>query len=146
MVTIQLRALDSGDETDTADSESYKELCRNLRHHSKRVDDELNECMKRFKVIRRKVQEESPDLTDVTLQPRPATAKWLESHNLTLTPTFQEFFTAFLREHSDHERLDVSARTVWLHSDALSMFGYNKKQQDPVPILDILARLPEAFY
>lgn len=145
MQKVSLEELDTGKDSDL-ETESYKDLCRNLRHHSKRVDQELQECMKRFKLIRRKVQEESPDLTEVALQPRPATAAWLESRGLSSTPTFQEFFTTFLQHHADHERLDLSARTIRLHTDTLRVFGYPKTQKEPVALLDLLARLPEAFY
>jgi hypothetical protein len=150
MITISISQLDTNKHDDNeqsdTDSESYKEMCRNLRSHSKRVDKELDECMKRFKIIRRKVQEEQADFTEAALQPRPDTLKWLKAHDISATPTFQEFFSAFLQAHKDNERLDISARTIRLHKDALTMFGFTNTQEEPICLLKLLSRMPEAFY
>lgn len=145
MQATSLASLDQGEESGP-DHESYKELCLNLRTHSKRVESELDACIQRFKALRRKVQDESPGFNEVPLQPRRAAAAWLQARNLEAQPLFQDFFTAFLKEHAEQQRLDLSARTIQLNPDALALFGYPKRHKEAVPLLDLLAKLPDVFH
>ena len=103
------------------------------------------ETLNKLKLAQHKLKMELEQLSETELRSRPTLRAWLRARDLPLDCSFQEFFQAFLDEHKQEYRLDLSDRTILLNKDGCKLFGVEGKNVK-VTIRDLLERLPLLYH
>lgn len=134
---------ESADESGTEDI-SLEDTLESLKRNAKAAEVHLLESLKQMKVFQRNLAKEAKSI-EVPLQPKTRMMKWLTDRGLKVESTFQEFFEAFIEEHKQDHRLDLSSRTIQLNRAACILFGY-KDTSPKIPLFEILERLPSLYY
>ena len=132
------------DTADELDDISLEDSLEGLKRDAKAVEVHLLESIKQLKHVQKRVAQESKTI-EVPLQPTTRMMKWLTDRSLNVESTFQEFFEAFVEEHTKGHRLDVSARTIQLNTPACILFG----MKEPEPVLhlyEILEKVQVLYY
>lgn len=124
---------------------SLDDTLESLKRNAKAVDVFFQETRKKLKDFQKKVAEETGGLNEVPLQPRTRMMKWLTDHGLPVECTFLDFFEAFIDDHKEEHRLDLSKRSICLNEEACILFGM--KGKDPlVSLYDVLEKLNVLYY
>lgn len=131
------------DESDI-DSVGIDELCEVLDRSCKQVTDLYNDTYMQFRGLRKKVKDEMNTLDRTPLKPKSHVKRWLRKHNLSETPTFQEFFGVICDELTKGDRLDLSSRTVRPTKEIASLFQI--EAETPIHVLDLLMKSTEVFH
>lgn len=142
METISIVFLEE-DDSDTSD-ESLKELCQSLQRSSLQLAETVEDTYTHFKGLRRKVKEEEYSLDKMPLKPRAHTRKWLEAKGLSEKITYTEFFEEVLKELSQDNRLDLSARTLVPTNSLATLLKIPK--ENPIHIIDFISLAPTLFH
>jgi hypothetical protein len=125
--------------------EAIEEALSSLKASAKVVEDTLVTTINRLKRIQQKVRLEVEELSETELRSKPALRLWLQERSLENDCSFQEFFQAFLEEHKEEHRLDLTDRSLLLNKDACKLFGLqgsNVKMSMP----ELLQRLPLIYH
>ena len=73
------------------------------------------------------------------MQPKTRMMKWLTDRHFAVESSFTDFFEAFIEEHKEEHRLDLSTRSIYLNTRACILLGY--KDCDPcISIYDVIER------
>ena len=132
------------EEESDLDSVGIDELCQALNKSCKQVTDLYNDTYMQFRGLRKKVKEEMHTMDRQPLKPKSASVKkWLKSHNLPETPTFQEFFDVVCSELQKEDRLNLSDRTITPTKEIAKLFSV--KAETPIHVLDFLTQATEVF-
>lgn len=130
------------DESDL-DSVGIDELCQALDKSCKQVADLYNDTYMQFRGLRKKVKDEMHTLDRQPLKPKPHVKRWLKKHNLSETPSFQEFFAVVCDELSKSDRLDLTNRTLTPTKEIASLFRV--EAEVAIHVLDLLMQATEVF-
>ncbi len=103
------------------------------------------ETLNKLKLAQHKLKMEMEQLSETELRSKPVLRAWLKARDLPLDCSFQEFFQAFLDEHKQDYRLDLSDRTVLLNKDGCKLFAVEGKNVK-LGIRDLLERLPLLYH
>jgi hypothetical protein len=133
---------ESAEESGTEDI-SLEDTLESLKRNAKAAETHLLETLKQMKAFQLKVVKESKTM-DIPLQPKTRLMKWLTDRRLRVESTFQEFFEAFVDEHKEEHRLDLSNRTIQLNSAACVLFGL-KDTAPTLHIYDVLERVEKLY-
>jgi hypothetical protein len=132
------------EEESDLDSVGIDDLCEALNKSCKQVTDLYNDTYMQFRGLRKKVKEEMQTMDRQPLKPKSASVKkWLKSHNLPETPTFQEFFDVVCSELQKEDRLNLSDRTVTPTKDIAKLFCV--EAETPIHVLEFLMQATEVF-
>lgn len=130
------------EETETEeDSISLELLIQGLKRNAHATEVYLQQSIRHMKQLQKRLDEESQELSQRTLQPRTRMMKWLTERGLPVECSFQEFFEVFLDEHKQEHRLDVSKRTIRLNPAACILFDVKAKSPE-LHIFDLLEKYP----
>jgi hypothetical protein len=105
----------------------------------------LIETLNKLKLAQHKLKMELEQLSETELRSKPTLRAWLKARELPLDCSFQEFFQAFLDEHKDEYRLDLSDRSILLNKDGCKLFGVEGVNVK-LRLRDILERLPLLYH
>lgn len=133
------------EETDVDESISLEDTLGSLKRNANAVQVHLQESIKQLKVFQKKLLSESKDISEVPLQPKTRMMKWLTDRGLAVESTFTDFFEAFVEEHKEENRLDLTNRLIRLNSAACILFGY-KDVNPVVSLFDLLEKLSVLYY
>jgi hypothetical protein len=132
---------ESADETDDI---SLEDALSNLKRNASAVEVHFQESLKQLKGFQKRLAKESKSI-EVPLQPKTRMMKWLTDRGLKVESTFPEFFEAFVEEHKQDHRLDLSKRTIRLNTPACVLFSM-KDTQPVVHLYDILEKVQTLYY
>jgi hypothetical protein len=131
------------EEESDLDSVGIDELCQALDKSCKQVTDLYNDTYMQFRGLRKKVKDEMHTLDRHPLKPKSHVKRWLKKHNLSETPSFQEFFAVVCDELTKGDRLNLSERTVTPTKEIANLF--NIEAEKPIHVLDLLMQATEVF-
>ena len=131
------------EEESDLDSVGIDELCVALNKSCKEVTDLYNDTYMQFRGLRKKVKDELNTMDRQPLKPKSHVKRWLKKHNLSDTPSFQEFFGVICDELAKEDRLDLSTRTIKPTKEIAMLFRV--EAETPIHVLDLLMRAPEVF-
>jgi hypothetical protein len=134
---------ESADESGSEDI-SLEDTLESLKRNAKAAETHLLESLKQLKGFQTNLVKESKTI-DVPLQPKTRLMKWLTDRGLRVESTFQEFFEAFMDDHKQDHRLDLSARTIQLNTAACVLFGL-KDTNPKVHLYDVLQKVSTLYY
>jgi hypothetical protein len=126
------------------DTENLSDICQTLQKSSIQFAQEFESTYQQFKLLRKKVKDESAALDEMPLKPRAATRKWLAAKGLSNEVTFTLFFETLLNQLAADHRLDLTNRTIIPTKDIASL--YQIPLDVPISIFDILERTPLLFH
>lgn len=124
---------------------SLEDTLETLKRNANAVQTHFQESVKHLKAFQHKLAKESKDITEVPLQPKTRMMKWLTDRGLPVESTFEEFFEAFIEDHTKENRLDLTTRSIRLNTAACILFGY-KDINPVVSIYDLLGKLDVLYY
>jgi hypothetical protein len=101
--------------------------------------------LNKLKLAQHKLKMELEQLSETELRSKPTLRAWLKARDLPLDCSFQEFFQAFLDEHKQDYRLDLSDRSVLLNKDSCKLFGVEGTNVK-LGLRDLLERLPLLYH
>ncbi len=101
--------------------------------------------LNKLKLAQHKLKMELEQLSETELRSKPTLRAWLKARDLPLDCSFQEFFQAFLDEHKQDYRLDLSDRSVLLNKDSCKLFGLEGTNVK-LGLRDLLERLPLLYH
>jgi hypothetical protein len=128
-----------------SDTISLEETLSSLKRNANAVETHFQESLKHLKAFQQKLAKDSKDITEVPLQPKTRLMKWLTDRGLPVESTFEDFFEAFVQDHTKEHRLDLTTRSLRLNPAACILFGY--KDTNPwVPVYDLLEKLNVLYY
>jgi hypothetical protein len=78
------------------------------------------------------------------LKPKAHARKWIQSHGLSETPTFHEFFEVVCKELQGNDRLDITNRTLTPTKDIAKLFKIPENQA--IHIFEFLLLVPDVFH
>lgn len=110
-----------------------------LKTRAKVAEEAVVSALDRLKLFEKRIKQ---DMEETELRAKPVLRKWLEARNLPHNSSFQEFFQAFLDEHKQEYRLDISNRTLSLNKEACQLFGLT----GTITMVQLLERLPILYY
>jgi hypothetical protein len=132
------------EEESDLDSVGIDELCQALDKSCKQVTDLYNDTYMQFRGLRKKVKDEMHTMDRHPLKPKSAfVKKWLKTHNLPETPTFQEFFEVVCDELQKDDRLNLSERTITPTKEIAKLFSV--EAEIPIHVLDFIMQATEVF-
>lgn len=126
------------------DPSSLQDLCQSLQKSSQNLLTQFEETYQHFKLMRRKVKDQSIVLDTIDLKPRAHTRKWLTLHSLPETITFSEFFDFILTRLARENRLSLTGRTIKAPKDIADLFDI--PEEVPISIFHFLERAPLVFH
>ena len=132
------------EEESDLDSVGVEELCQALQTSCKQITDVYNDTYLQFRGLRKKVKEELHTMNHQPLKPKAHAKKWIQSHGLSETPSFHEFFEAICHELKAEDRLDITNRTLTPTKDIAKLFKIAENQ--PIHIFDFLLLVPSVFH
>jgi len=124
---------------------SLEDTLESLKRNAKAVEVHFEEARKKFKDFHQAVAHESQGLQETPLQPRTRLMKWLTDRGLSEQTTFLDFFEAFVDEHKQENRLDLSSRSFSFNSDAVVLFGL-KGKNPRVTLYEFVEKLNILYY
>jgi len=117
------RGMEENDLTDTEESTvSLEDTLESLKRNAAAVETYFKEARTQMKTIHTTALEILASSAEVPLQPRTRLMKWLTDHNLPVETSFHDFFEAFLVEHKQDQRLDLSTRSIRLNRAGAHLF------------------------
>ena len=134
---------ESAEESSSEDI-SLEDTLESLKRNAKAAETHLLESLKQLKGFQTNLAKESKTI-DVPLQPKTRLMKWLTDRGLRVESTFQEFFEAFIDDHKQEHRLDLSARTIQLNTAACILFGM-KDTSPSIHLYDALEKIQTLYY
>ena len=138
--------MENSDREDTEDSlQEIETSLSSLKLSANAAEDAVTKALNRLKLAQHKLKIEMEELSETELRSKPLLRAWLSKRGLPTDSSFQVFFQAFLDEHKQEHRLDLSDRTVTLNKDGTQLLGY-KESNKRVSILEIMERLPLLFH
>ena len=138
--------MENSEREDTEDSlQEIEESLSSLKLSATVAEDAVTKALNRLKLAQHKLKIEMEELSETELRSKPLLRAWLSKRKLPTDSSFQVFFQAFLDEHKEEHRLDLSDRTVTLNKDGTQLLGY-KESNKRVSILEIMERLPLLFH
>jgi len=124
---------------------SLEDTLESLKRNAKAVEVHFEEARKKFKEFHQNLAHESNGLQETPLQPRTRMMKWLTDRGLPEQTTFLDFFEAFVEEHKQENRVDISRRTFCLNKDACTLVGF-KKENTILHLYEFFEKLPILYY
>ena len=107
------------------DSISLEDSLDSLKRNAVATQVMLQETLKSLKQFQKKLMEETTvPASAKPLQPKTRMMKWLTDRHLGVESSFSDFFEAFLDEHKQEHRLDLSTRSIQLNDKACVLLGY----------------------
>lgn len=138
--------MENSEREDTEDSlQEIEESLSSLKLTATVAEDAVTKALNRLKLAQHKLKIEMEELSETELRSKPLLRAWLSKRALPTDSSFQVFFQAFLDEHKQEHRLDLTDRTVTLNKDGTQLLGY-KESNKRVSILEIMERLPLLFH
>jgi hypothetical protein len=134
---------ESADESGSEDI-SLEDTLESLKRNAKAAETHLLESLKQLKGFQTNLVKESKTM-DVPLQPKTRLMKWLTDRGLRVESTFQEFFEAFMDDHKQDHRLDLSVRSIQLNTAACVLFGL-KDTNPKLHLYDVLQKVSTLYY
>lgn len=132
--------MEEHDLTDTEESTvSLDDTLESLKRNAAAVEAYFKEARTQMKGVHATALEILASSAEVPLQPRTRLMKWLTDRNMPVDTSFHTFFDAFLVEHKQEHRLDLSTRSIRLNKAGAHLFQC--QLNTTVPLYDLLRSL-----
>lgn len=113
-------------ELESEETISLEDTLENLKRNAYASQVLLQESLKHVKQFQKRlVEETSVPPSEKPLQPKTRMMKWLTDRHLAVESSFSDFFEAFIDEHKEEHRLDLSNRSIHLNAKACILLGYS---------------------
>jgi hypothetical protein len=132
-------------EESDSELDAIEQQLSTLKQTAAKAEDAIVAAMNKLKVVQYKARAEMEELAETELRSKPALRKWLQARDLSTDCSFQEFFDAFLQEHKEDHRLDITDRSILLNADGCKLFGLAGKDKK-ILLLELLERLPAIYH